>query len=174
MARHDHAVWRLPFVYDKWHVRAHFRPLYLPEILRLTEGGPRLFLDLKGGHPRLPVAVLEALRAHNAVDRAAVCGQYWRPLDELHALEPALDLYYSLGRAEHVAAFAGRCGSGLRAAGVSIGQWLVTPELVDELQQASLNVFAWTVNEPRAASQLAAWGVDGVISDRLDLLASLP
>ena len=31
-------------------------------------------------------------------------------------------------------------------------------------------IFVWTVNDPEAMLRLAAWGVDGIISDDTELL----
>jgi len=47
---------------------------------------------------------------------------------------------------------------------------LVTPELVQEVHRADRKLFTWTVNDPRAMLELADWGVDGIISDRTELL----
>jgi glycerophosphoryl diester phosphodiesterase len=57
---------------------------------------------------------------------------------------------------------------------VSAGRWLVTEDLLRELHAGGLQVFAWTVNDNEEALKLADWGVDGITSDRLDLLRSLP
>ena len=60
------------------------------------------------------------------------------------------------------------------AHGVSAAHWLLSPAIVAALRQDGREVFAWTVNQPERALTLVEWGVDGVISDRLDLLAALP
>lgn len=49
-------------------------------------------------------------------------------------------------------------------------QSLVDPPLVQEIQQAGLGIFVWTVNDREAMLRLAAWGVDGIISDQTELL----
>src|SRR5579885_1519857 len=103
VARHERGVWRLPVVYDKWHVRLlRERLLGLDDLIEITAGGPRLFIDLKGTSPRLPEAVVRTLRRQGACDRAAVCGQYWPPLDAVGAAEPRIRVFHSLGRPEHV------------------------------------------------------------------------
>jgi glycerophosphoryl diester phosphodiesterase len=174
VARHERAVWRLPFVYDSWRLRPHFRPLYLPEIIDATTPGPGLFLDFKGRQRPLAGAVVDVLRAHDVVGRAAVCGQFWPPLDEIGRLEPRIRLYYSLGRPEHVVLFQARLEQGLKPAGVSIARWLLTNELGEKFAARGLEVYAWTVNEPALALELVARGATGIISDNLDLLAALP
>jgi len=174
-ARHERGVWRLPLLVDKWNVRVVRSPqIRLGEILPITAGGPRLFLDLKGTDRRLPAAVIETLRRHDALDRAAVCGQYWPLLDEVRRLEPRVQVFHSLGRVEHVAGYAHRLEQGTSREGVSVANWLLTPELIGRCKQNGIKLFAWTVNECERAVQLLEWGVDGIISDRLDLLANLP
>ena len=106
--------------------------------------------------------------------RAAVCGQFWRPLEEIARLEPRVRVFYSLGRREQLAAFRSRLTAGLRVAGVSIAQWLLDEHTAHELHERELLLFTWTVNEPGLAQRLVANGADGIISDRLQLLATLP
>ncbi len=50
----------------------------------------------------------------------------------------------------------------------------VTAELVNKAHEEGLLVIPWTVNETDDMQQLIAWGVDGIISDRPDLLLNLP
>jgi glycerophosphoryl diester phosphodiesterase len=49
-------------------------------------------------------------------------------------------------------------------------QSLVDPPLVQEIRQAGLGIFVWTVNDREAMQRLAAWGVDGIISDQTELM----
>ncbi|WP_315756899.1 MULTISPECIES: glycerophosphodiester phosphodiesterase [unclassified Bradyrhizobium] len=46
----------------------------------------------------------------------------------------------------------------------------VTPELIGEAHALGLQVVVWTVNKPEDMAQLIDVGVDGIISDRPDLL----
>ena len=47
---------------------------------------------------------------------------------------------------------------------------LVTPKLVQQVHDAGKHIIAWTVNDKRSMLRLAEWGVDGIISDKTDLL----
>lgn len=49
----------------------------------------------------------------------------------------------------------------------------LTPALLERAHQAGLRVIPWTVNEPDDMRRLVALGVDGIISDRPDLLLTL-
>ena len=52
-----------------------------------------------------------------------------------------------------------------RPAGISVHQWLVTPDLVDTAHKLGLTVTAWTVNRPDALAAMIRAGVDYVTSD---------
>jgi glycerophosphoryl diester phosphodiesterase len=49
----------------------------------------------------------------------------------------------------------------------------VTPELVKEAHDLGLRVVVWTVNKPEDIARMIEIGVDGVISDRPDLLSRI-
>ena len=175
VARHERGLWRLPLTYERWRVRLiRRRPLELSEIIRLTEGGPRLFIDFKGADPRLPRAIVDTLKRYGAEERAAVCGQLWPPLDAVRHAEPRIQIFHSLSTVEHTLAYRPRLAAEERLDGVSLAYWLVTPALVREYAARGLKVFAWTVNDAALASRLVDSGVHGIISDRLELLAGLP
>src|SRR5579883_444055 len=167
-ARHERAVWRLPLLYDKWTLRVRPRLLSLADLLRIVGDRAHVFVDVKGLHPRLPGAIVRAVREAGALGRVSVCGQYWPVLDAIGREERAIGVYHSLGRPEHFATY--RAGtpipSGGHVEGVSAARWLLTPEDVRAFQRRGLRVIAWTVNASTEAEKLAAWGVDGITSDR--------
>lgn len=49
----------------------------------------------------------------------------------------------------------------------------LTREAIREARALGLKVVAWTMNEPAGMRRLIEWGVDGVISDRPDLLRKI-
>lgn len=49
-------------------------------------------------------------------------------------------------------------------------QSLVTSRLLNDVHQAGKRLWSWTVNRKATMIRLADWGVDGIISDRSDLL----
>lgn len=175
VARHDPALWRLPVTYNRWRVGLMpLRPITLDELLDAVAGTPtRLLLDLKGNTAALPVALAEGLRRRGALDRAALCGQEWGPLDIARDIEPGLSVMFSLGQEAHYAAYMHRMESGTAPPRISIRHTLLTPERVAELHRRGVHIFSWTVNDPTRARELVAWGVDGIISDSLRLLATL-
>jgi glycerophosphoryl diester phosphodiesterase len=56
---------------------------------------------------------------------------------------------------------------------VIVHQSLVTRRLVRLIQAAGRRLLVWTVNERSAMLRFAQWGVDGIISDKTELLADL-
>ena len=53
------------------------------------------------------------------------------------------------------------------------GRRMVTPRLIAEAHVRNIPVHVWTVDDPVAMRRLLAWGVDGIQSDRLDLLSEV-
>jgi glycerophosphoryl diester phosphodiesterase len=47
---------------------------------------------------------------------------------------------------------------------------LVNEELIEDVHGAEKRIMVWTVNRPAQMSELAAWGVDSIISDETELL----
>ena len=48
---------------------------------------------------------------------------------------------------------------------------LITRERVEEVHAANVPLVTWTVNDPARAAQLVSWGVDGITTDAIDLIA---
>ena len=46
----------------------------------------------------------------------------------------------------------------------------LTEKLMDEIHAAGYAVLCWTVNDPTEAAKLVGWGVDCLVTDRLDLI----
>ena len=53
---------------------------------------------------------------------------------------------------------------------VILHQSLVNRLLVQDIHRAGCRVFVWTVNDQQTMRRLADWGVDGIISDKTELL----
>jgi glycerophosphoryl diester phosphodiesterase len=73
----------------------------------------------------------------------------------------------------HVSKYGGSIPRMVKAAGGSV--WSpyfaeTTREQVAEAHSLGLKVVVWTVNEPADMRRMIEWGVDGVISDRPDIL----
>ena len=60
--------------------------------------------------------------------------------------------------------------AGRRLAGVSIHRELLDPATVADLRSRAALVMTWPVASAEEAMRLAGWGVDGVITERFDVL----
>lgn len=47
---------------------------------------------------------------------------------------------------------------------------LVTPPLIDEVHKSGKRIMSWTVNNKASMLRFANWGIDGIISDKPELL----
>ena len=47
---------------------------------------------------------------------------------------------------------------------------IITPRLIRAAHQRGVPVVAWTINEREAMERLMEWGIDGIVTDRIDLL----
>ncbi len=142
--------------------------------------GTRINVDVKAGPAIGPLVA--TIRAHSAVDRVCVASFSERRLRAVRrALGPRL------------ATAAGQVGTaGLVLAPRLVSRWLATPApvlqvpeivpvrgrtlrivspaLVERAHRLGKHVHVWTVDEPAAMERLLDWGVDGIISDRIDVL----
>ena len=146
----------------------------LPELLREIDARAELFLDIKSATPLAADAVL-ALYHDNAsmMPRTLVSSRQWRLLDQLGAAGTEMEMFYSVGRRSTIDDLLRRARVAPRPAGTSIRQTLLSAEVVARLHDAGLRVFAWTVNNRHRAEELLEWGVDGLISDDVDLHTAL-
>ena len=138
--------------------------------------------------PRVLVeALLAVVGQMNASARVVIESFDWRVQRHLRAARPDLRLAWLTRGAE----FADPWWDGMRAAdqggsvpacvaaasgGAPGASWAphhqeVTEALVAEAHALGLGVLPWTVNDPKDMQRLIGWGVDGIISDRPDVLA---
>ncbi len=130
-------------------------------------------------------ALLATVREADVESRVAVQGFDWRPLQRLQRLAPQIPTVYlsvqqrmnNIADGRRTAGFLlddhGTMPKLVKAAGGSI--WSphfgdLSAALVDEAHALGLKVVPWTVNEPADMDRLIGWGVDGLISDRPDLV----
>ena len=182
-----------PHLYlEKWYELNRRRSIVLPDpaellahVRAVTDGLPRLMLDLKG--PRLGVAPeVDALLRRSAPDMpVSVCTKQWRMLE---AFDGAPNVRQVMSAANWVqlsrlrarlrnqrreARRSGAQPASDRAAGLSIYRNLLTPDIVAELHQATDLVMVWPVDTEEALAHARRLGVSGVISKNLPMLRRL-
>jgi glycerophosphoryl diester phosphodiesterase len=169
--RHERKLPGLPVIFDRWYFRFAFGELSLRTLLQEINFRAELFLDIKSRSPRAADAVL-ALYADNAamMPHTLVSSTRWQLLDRIAQQRTDMELFYSVSRRPAIDALIRRAGRDQPPAGTSIRHTLVTQDVVKKLHDAGLQIFAWTVNTHHRAEELLSWGVDGIISDDLDVL----
>ncbi len=149
----------------------------LVDVLRL-HGRARWIIEIKTypnrpGLTAAPEAIAEAVA--DAVDRAGASRRVtvqsfdWRGPNHLRRLRP--DLAYAWLTTRSTRAWRGgqaRLPETVVEQGG--GTWSphhreLTRPLLERAQRAGLRVVPWTVNRPDTVARLAAWGVDGLITD---------
>jgi glycerophosphoryl diester phosphodiesterase len=127
--------------------------------------------------------VAEAIDAADATDRVTVSSFAWRAVRCMRRLRPAIPLAWLTEARTAAAAELWWDGATPAAHGGSVARAVAAeggatwsphhPDLdqtqLDEAHELGLCVVPWTVNDSTDMARLAAWGVDGLISDRPDL-----
>lgn len=138
----------------------------LEEVLRRY--GQRSFLDIELKVKGLEGVVLAALREHPPGRDYVVSSFLPDVLWELKARSAVVPVGLICEKAGQLAVW-----RSLPADYLIVHQSLVTRRLVRLVHSAGRKIFAWTVNSPRVMLQLNSWEVDGVISDRAEVLIKM-
>lgn len=167
--RHLKTLGPLPLFWDRWRLANPFAPrLALDELLAAVGPQTELMLDLKGRDPRLAAGVLAMLQPVVGRRRLIVCARGWTLLEPFEGL-PGVRTVHSAGNARQLRALLSR-GRGRRLQGVSVHERLLNPATVAEIRGVADLVMTWPANAVGRARELAEMGVDGLITDRLDLV----
>ncbi|MBI5067206.1 MAG: glycerophosphodiester phosphodiesterase [Deltaproteobacteria bacterium] len=156
----------------------------IPTLAELLERHPRsrLNIEAKSADPRLAHALVAAISAAGAEERVCIGSADDDQAERLRALLPHACHYLPAraGRRHVLAALAGTgawlCPLGWdcaelphRTAGITV----VTRRLVRHFHALDMPVFVWTVDDEQEMRELLAAGVDGIMTDRPDLLAKV-
>jgi glycerophosphoryl diester phosphodiesterase len=138
----------------------------------------------------LTEAALETIAAHGLTGQARILGFDWRVLRAAQAADPAVPRVALVEPATWVpgsawlagldpAGYGPQAGGalGCAAAGRDIGAaWLspadamTSPDLVAAVHREGLRTVVWTVNDAARMADLVEFQVDGIVTDRPDLL----
>lgn len=155
------------------------RGIRIPTLDEVLQALPdaRFTIEVKAGAAQAPL--FEAIRTHHAADRVIAAGaaeadrtQFVSWAGALSASGASCRRFYLLHRLRL---------TGIRRFGAHVAQvpevWgrrrIVTPRLVRDLHRAGAHIHIWTVNDVADMERLLDWGVDGLVTDRPDRLASL-
>lgn len=159
--------------------RLDFNRLSLNEVIRTTAGTKRLLIDTKGAHDkreggRFAGALVNVIGRHSAHASVSVCGQFYPVLDAFRQLAPDVEVRYSIENSRQWRWFTNLAGRDERVRHICIQHKFIDPEKAAFVERLGINLYCWTVDDRAQAGSLVAAGVDGIISNNLDLLASLP
>ena len=142
----------------------------LDEVLDRYARKVPLALEIKAGStffPGIEEKVVSALRQHAAIDQAAVASFDHYALRRLKEIEPTIRTAALLvGRPVSLSALAGPA----KANGLALEASFVTKTEVEACRAAGLQIVVWVVNDPARMRHFIRLGVDGIITDRPDLL----
>ncbi|MFI7581706.1 glycerophosphodiester phosphodiesterase [Kocuria kalidii] len=160
------------------------RGVHVPTLAEVYEAFPdrRVAIELKGNRPDAEAIVWRTIRAAGAEGRTLVATNRTASIRRFRQVSggtvptaaavtefAAFRLLCLLGRhGHHALPF-----QGLQPPDTLLGLRILTPELVRSAQQAGLRVDVWTIDREEDMRRLLAWGVDGVMTDRPDLLSRL-
>lgn len=153
------------------------RGVRVPTLDDVLESFPDVWINIECKGPRVAAPTLETVLRHRAEHRVLIAAEHesWR--------RGARGYPGPWGASRHhVLLFRVLCGLP-RAAGYTPGAdvlqvpetWkgrrIVTPRFIEQAHRKNIPVQVWTVDDPADMARLLEWGVDGVQTDRPDLLA---
>lgn len=167
--RHLKTLGPLPVYWDRWRAGLRWRRLLLPDVLAATPDDVELVLDLKGPRRRLADLVAESLRPYLGVRPFTVCARFRALLDPFDGLPVRRVL--SVGSARQLRSL---LGDAIDVDGVAVHERLLDAEVVRELRTIAQTIMTWPVNDLDRARQLVWLGIDGLITDRPELMTRRP
>ncbi len=117
---------------------------------------------------KFEVATLQTLRNAGVLERTTLQSFDHRSLRVAHALDPEVDLVCLTVGLPPLEGYGIWKDAG--AVAWSPNHTVMTPEHIKAAHDAGLKVIPWTVNEPDEIKTVLDLGVDGIISDRPDLV----
>ena len=173
--RHTKTMPLVPLLWDRWSIAPGWRPrLLLEELLEALPADAGIMLDLKGNDARLPGVVIRALDAFPRTGVVAVCSTSWALVDAF-GWRKGVTLIHSVGKARHLRRLLPHLASHAEVVpvAISINQRLLNADTVRALKDVAAHVMTWPINDAARARELVAWGVDGIISDDIDVLREI-
>jgi glycerophosphoryl diester phosphodiesterase len=160
----------------RWYIALERNPLALEEVLAKAKDRRGLLLDLKGEYgdreEALAQALAEMLERMGMGEQVTVCGQNWLLLGHLRAAAPHLRVYYSIETADQLEDFQAMLEHD-PIHGICLSQSLVEEPLIERLKGLGMTIYTWTVDDLWRAHELLELGIDGIISNSLEMLGLL-
>ena len=137
----------------------------------------RVIVEMKVNSAEMARRTVEAVRRADAVDRVCLGSFGWRVLREARALEAAIatsaareEVRWALYRSWFRWPALRVKYDAYQVPEVSKRRRVVSPRFVEHAHRAGLPVHVWTVDTEGDAERLLRWGVDGLITNRPDVI----
>lgn len=150
------------------------RILTLEEALEVFAGKVDLCLEIKNYPKSLPgieLKVLFILSHYEYLERTVVSSFHYHSLARIRELGPDVSIGLLFGAAVKQDPIA--AAKQLAATSLHVQKSVATREFLAAAWEEGLDVYVWTVNEPRDIETFVSMGVQGVISDFPDRLTKL-
>ncbi|MEZ4504116.1 MAG: glycerophosphodiester phosphodiesterase [Dehalococcoidia bacterium] len=176
LAHHERPIGDLPLLLSNRGIRGPIPdPVELDELLAAVEGHCRLVLDVRSwfGDPAPDLA--RRLAPHVGRKDVSITCESWKVADRVRAWLPDVPVAYSVRQERQARRFVGlRLDGRIPPTPIAIRHTLLIDEMaVEALHEHTPHISAWTVDDVDRAIELASWGVDEVVSNRLQVLNSL-
>ena len=140
-------------------------PLF-QEVLQQLSG--RTFLDIELKEPGFEEQAIAMIKEHAQIKDVMISGLNTEILNKVYEIQPDIQLGFIYNRTQDEES---RHNSPIDFV---IPQFrLASRELIEEVHEEDLKVFAWTVNLESEMRRLLFLGVDGIITDEPGLLAAV-
>jgi glycerophosphoryl diester phosphodiesterase len=160
----------------KWYLKLQTTRLSLEEVLTRAKGKRRLLVDVKTRvrerEEAYARALVKCVELTEMEEQVIFCGRAWSLLSRLPQLSPRLTTYYTANEPGLLADFEALVKNE-PVPGVCLHHSLIDEPLLQRLKAQGIAVFAWTINDLSRAHELLEMGVDGITSDRLEMLGLL-
>lgn len=168
--RHEKTLGPLPVRWDRWKLEWKGPPrLVLEQLLEAWRGPGRLLLDLKGTDGHLPADVLRAVGEAGKDIRFGVTARTWALLEPFAEM-PGVATFPSAGSMDDVNSLIAM-GSHPHWSGIAVHQRVLSGRLVEQLHDLAPLVTTWPINTLAAYEKVRGYGVDGITSDNLRVIA---
>ncbi len=151
----------------------------IPRFEELLEELPGVRLNAEAKVRKAARGLVEIIRRHGAEDRVLVAAELETARSGVRdypgpwgASRRQITRFWALHRLPLGKLYTPRVDA-LQVPEEWSGLRILTPRFVKEAHRRNIPVHVWTVDDPDDMRRLLAWGVDGIQSDRPDLLASV-
>ena len=155
------------------------RGVSVPALKELLERLPNIRLNVEAKDARSAEPLVELIRRCGAQDRVLVAAEWERNRRSVvgypgpwGASRIQITAFFLLIATPLGPLFTPACDV-LQVPEVYLNLRILTPAFIREAHRRNLPVHVWTVDDPQAMRKLLSWGVDGIQTDRPDLLAPI-